>query len=202
MIIIGTTSITSTKESHRFFCPQCGQRVAGRRLVVRRFLTLYFIPVIPLDMLHEGLRCDHCLGSYTMQVLDYDPGRHTEQFAQDLMRILILVMIADGHAREEEMECIQRAYANIAGVELAGSQIEQEIELAKRSGVMAIEYARRVAHTLTEEQKAMIVKWAFLVATAAGQLQDAHSQQLQQLGEALDIPDDRFRQYIQEAISS
>ena len=49
MIVFGTRGVTSTKETGPFNCLFCGDQRAYSRKSVRRFFTLYFIPVIPLD---------------------------------------------------------------------------------------------------------------------------------------------------------
>ena len=52
-IIFGTRGVTSKKDRGQFQCPQCGSGCEYVHKSVRRFFTLYFIPVIPLDHLGE-----------------------------------------------------------------------------------------------------------------------------------------------------
>ena len=51
MIIFGTRGITYRMAAGRFACPSCGPGTGFTHRRVRRFFTLYFIPVIPLDQL-------------------------------------------------------------------------------------------------------------------------------------------------------
>ena len=53
MIIFGTRGVTFTPEKGEFFCPGCCAERSFARKSVRRFFTLYFIPLVPLDKLGE-----------------------------------------------------------------------------------------------------------------------------------------------------
>ena len=53
-----------------FFCPQCGPGSTFKWRRIRRFFTLYFIPLIPLDKLGEYIECQGCNGTYDIQVLE------------------------------------------------------------------------------------------------------------------------------------
>lgn len=64
MIIFGTRGITTTPEKGDFHCPSCDatQKYGLKR--VRRFFTLYFIPLIPLNKLGEYVECVTCKDTY------------------------------------------------------------------------------------------------------------------------------------------
>ena len=53
MILIGTMEWASTVERGDFFCPACNAAKNYQRKVARPFLTLYFIPVIPIGAVRE-----------------------------------------------------------------------------------------------------------------------------------------------------
>jgi hypothetical protein len=50
MIIFGTRGITYTKDRGTFFCPGCSSEQPYEWKRVRRVFTLYFILVIPLNV--------------------------------------------------------------------------------------------------------------------------------------------------------
>lgn len=60
MIIWGWRSVTSTASRGEFYCPQCQGYMAYAEKSVRRFFTLYFIPLIPLNSLGEYIECESC----------------------------------------------------------------------------------------------------------------------------------------------
>lgn len=73
-IIFGTRGVTYTKARGSFQCPQCRTLAPYRHRRIRRFFTLYFIPVIPLDLLGEYVECDQCRGTYKMEILQLTSG--------------------------------------------------------------------------------------------------------------------------------
>jgi hypothetical protein len=69
-IIYGTRGVKFTKEEGVFKCPNCICSRPYRLRSIRRFATLFFIPIIPLDKLGEYVECEHCLETYIPRVLD------------------------------------------------------------------------------------------------------------------------------------
>jgi hypothetical protein len=60
LIIFGTKGVTSTVSTGDFQCPACGARAPYEHKRVRRYFTLYWIPLIPLDTLGEFVQCLSC----------------------------------------------------------------------------------------------------------------------------------------------
>lgn len=71
MIIFGTTGIESVESRGSFHCPACGPRAFYQRKSVRRFFTLFFVPLIPLNKVGTSVVCDRCGGSFKPEVLDW-----------------------------------------------------------------------------------------------------------------------------------
>jgi hypothetical protein len=69
-IIWGTKGITTSKGSGRFGCPACGGERGYIHKQVRRFFTLYFIPLIPLQIVGTYVECQGCGGTFNDTVLD------------------------------------------------------------------------------------------------------------------------------------
>ncbi len=57
MIIYGATNITISGTRGQFYCPRCGHSADYREKNVRRFFTLYFVPLIPLKIVESYLQC-------------------------------------------------------------------------------------------------------------------------------------------------
>ena len=73
LIIWGTKGVEGVKESGQFFCPSCNANVPYDHKRIRRFFTLYFIPLIPLGTLQEWIECKQCGGSFETEVLQMQP---------------------------------------------------------------------------------------------------------------------------------
>jgi uncharacterized Zn-finger protein len=69
MIIFGWRNRRITKGKGEFFCPYCKTTRPYKHQIIRRFFTLYFIPLIPLNTLGEAVECEGCGKLYNMEVL-------------------------------------------------------------------------------------------------------------------------------------
>src|SRR6185369_5741735 len=87
-------------ESGSFFCPQCNGARQYTRQKMRRFFTLYFIPIIPLDLIGEAIECNYCHSAFTPEVLQYDPRadqrRVDMNIRMSVKRAMLSVLVADG----------------------------------------------------------------------------------------------------------
>src|SRR5687768_587685 len=111
LIIFGTRGVTYGSEGGQFFCPDCEGKEQYLHRKVRRFFTLYFIPVIPLDLLGEYIECQRCTSTYREDVLAFDPQQQADaeeaEFQKAMRRVLVLMMLADGVVDDSEVEAIQ-----------------------------------------------------------------------------------------------
>ena len=69
IIIWGTKGLTTRKGEGQFVCPACGSERRYLHKQVRRFFTLYFIPLIPLGIVGTYVECQGCSGTFDDVVL-------------------------------------------------------------------------------------------------------------------------------------
>ncbi len=69
MFIAGTFDWASTLEQGEFLCPKCGTTKTYQRKVARTFMTLYFVPLIPISGLHEFVICRGCRQRFDTSIL-------------------------------------------------------------------------------------------------------------------------------------
>ena len=70
MIIWGWRAFKALLATGVFFCPRCQGDRTYRHLTARRWFTLFFIPIIPLERLGTFVECDTCHGTFTEASLD------------------------------------------------------------------------------------------------------------------------------------
>src|SRR6056297_2560574 len=99
MILIGTMNLTRTLDRGNFYCPTCGTTETYRLRARRPFLTLYFVPTVPIGGAESFVQCDQCRECWDETVLEMDRESHEvaaqEQFLDEAMRSAILVVLAD-----------------------------------------------------------------------------------------------------------
>lgn len=87
MIVIGSTGLIKTVDRGQFYCPQCDEvDLPYHEKTVRRWLTLYWIPVIPMSGHKPFVECDNCGGQFEMDVLEITPPTESERFMNKLFR--------------------------------------------------------------------------------------------------------------------
>lgn len=119
MIIFGTRSRIKTLSEGSFYCPQCRAKRTYEHKEARRYFTLYFIPLIPLDSLGDFVECDFCHGTFKPEVLNMKapervmtlaelvnniPGLLKEGMA---MEILVQALTQAGLTREVALQNVE-----------------------------------------------------------------------------------------------
>ena len=69
LIIFGRRTTTKVVHQGDFTCPRCGPAKTYSHKQVRRWFTLYFIPVIPLGIVGEFVECQACAGTFGVEAL-------------------------------------------------------------------------------------------------------------------------------------
>lgn len=202
MIIFGTRGVTLKTGSGEFHCPQCQAVRPYVYRTVRRFFTLYFIPVIPLDKVGEYVECLQCHGTFRPEVLQHDPAaeqqRVREEFADHIKRIGVLAAIADGDLEDEEVEAILDIHDKLGGKPLTAGELRAEIAQARSAQTTASGYAQRFAAMLNDHGKELVVKAALQVTLADGPLNVPEEQFLDDLAAGLNMTQAHFRGIMSE----
>jgi len=176
MIIFGTRGITTTPEKGEFDCPTCkATRPYGLKRV-RRFFTLYFIPLIPLDKLGEYVECGSCKDTYKPIVLqnvgiDYGNNFEAEYFSA-IKKVMIHMLLADGIIDVSEIDEAMNIYLKITDKDIDEDQFRAEIDDIKRSKEPMGTLLTRLQGSLNSEGKEMVIRAALAVAMADGEFQE------------------------------
>lgn len=196
MIIWGSRGITSTVDQAQFHCPQCSSDRHGNIKQVRNFFTLYFIPLIPLNVSGRYVECTSCGGSFAEEILSYDPEQERAEINERLLGVMMFAALADDHIDELEAGEIKKQYMEIAGLPLTEQQFQQAARHAQASEFDLNRYVRTLADGMSPHGKALLVKLAFHTMSASGDLRPGHQDQLMKLRQTLGIPMEQFKELI------
>jgi len=196
MIIFGTRGVTYNNTEGRFHCPRCKSEQGYHQKRVRRFFTLYFIPVIPLDLLAEYIDCDACRSTWDNEVLAYNPAAENKafeaEFERAVKRVMVMMMLADGNVESSEVERIREVFEQIASVKLTEADVHAEADKVRAEKVSLDQFLKSVAARLNDNGKEMVVKAAMLVAASDGNLADEELQLLADIARALGMSKAHF----------
>jgi hypothetical protein len=129
-IIWGLRVIYRTLGKGVFFCRRCGGDREYRHRTGRRFITVFFIPLIPLTKTGEHIQCRKCKTRYVTEVLKLPTTAQLQLSLAAGMRALVIAMLRVGDpgsplARRRAIEAVagtgERGYDEAAlDADLAG----------------------------------------------------------------------------------
>jgi tellurite resistance protein len=205
IIIYGTRGMTSVGGMGRFHCPACGES-AYRHQKVRRWFTLFFIPMIPLDLAGEYIECGKCMGTFEMEVLSYDPAAERAKFEAAfqiaIRRTMVKMCLADGVVDPEEVVAIREIYAKLAGVELSEDDVGEEIAEAMTDPRTVQQYLQAGIGMFNLKAKELIVRAAYAVAAADGEFHAEEQKLLHNIGAALQMSKAQYQAVMDSLQSS
>ena len=205
MIIFGTRGITTTPQTGNFFCPQCNGQTTYQLKRVRRFFTLYFIPLIPLDKVGEYVECPRCQGTYDIGILDYDPSQENAKFEAlffvAVKQVMIGMLLADGRIDDDEVLMLQSQFLQLTGAEVTEQDLREEIAEIQASGTNPLELLGGLASGLNATGKETVIRAAYAIAHADGEFDPSEVALLQNIGKSLDITTAHLNGILQELAS-
>ncbi len=187
MIIWGTRGMTSTAQTGVFHCPRCGPQRSYALQRVRRWFTLYFIPLIPLDVAGEYIQCGQCAGTFSVEVLSYDPVAEQKKSLDQIKRILVLTVLGAGPPTESRVANLQQAIGELTDVHIAAEEIWAEFRLAQDAHAQLVPYVTPLAPQFSEDGKRKILGCAVIALSNAGRLDALEKDVLRQLGTSLGL---------------
>lgn len=204
MILIGTMNLTGTRERGNFYCPGCALTQTYRLRARRPWLTLYFIPTIPIGNVELFVQCDQCRATWDPSVLEMDQRAHEalkeEQFRDEAIRAALLVVLADGFISEAEIEAVQRIASHLLEREVDREELGWLSSTAEQSGIQAGNYVLSVSRRWSTEQRTKALQAMFLAASAEGELGETRLNILARMREVLEMTEAEYQRAIEQAL--
>ncbi len=204
MIIYGTRGVKSTISTGNFHCPQCETLEEYRHRKVRKFFTLYFIPIIPLNSLGEFVECRRCKSTFITEVLTQDNDSENRQFMalylHAIRHSMVLIMLADGIIEDSEKTAVLAIINSHGHNDMTMRELEAYIVEVQNEGKDITTYLKEVGPALNEHGKEMIIKSALEVAASDGHMDMTELQEISVMGEALGMDKSHLKNVLKEAL--
>lgn len=186
MIIFGTKGVTTTSDRGAFFCPHCDHEQNYALKKVRRFFTLYFIPVIPISNLGEYVECDHCKGTYNTEVLNYNPHADRAsleaQFQAAAYNAVLHTLSLNPNTGSASFEPARRILQETAGCDVSPDELSRDLEQIAEGRGDLIRALQNVRDFLEVPAKEAVLKAAVRTASLNGALNEKQTAYLEQIG--------------------
>ncbi len=204
MILIGTMNLTGTRDRGNFYCPSCSVTQTYRLRARRPWLTLYFIPTVPVGGAELFVQCDSCKATWDPTVLEMDEAAHEaareDQFRDEAMRASLLVVLADGEISEAEIEALQRIASRLLERHVDREELGWLCSTAEQSGVKADNYVLSVSRRWTQDQRIRALQAMFLAASAEGEMGESQLKILTTMREMLEMSEPEYQAAIEGAL--
>jgi hypothetical protein len=187
LIIFGTRIRARAIASGEFFCQHCG---ADRNYVLqqlRRWFTLFFLPVLPMGkVLGEQVKCTTCGTAYRPEVLNTPTSAVFTETLRGAMRVAAIAMLTAG---DRTNPAARQAAIDAARKSGAGNYDDTWLEhdLGTIDPSTLGQYLGPLAQGLSAQGKEGFIEQVARIGLADGPLNGAESQLLESLGAALDI---------------
>lgn len=103
LIIFGFRIRFRTTGTIAFFCPRCGGDRLGDQRTARRWFTIFWIPVIPLNQVGEVVECTTCHTRYEPDVADQPTTATLSEVLGNAVRVLTAMVVATGDTADAAM---------------------------------------------------------------------------------------------------
>ncbi|MBH25587.1 MAG: hypothetical protein CMH57_14280 [Myxococcales bacterium] len=113
-------------------------------------------------------------------------------FRGAVKRVMILMMLADGDIRDEEIGAIRMVYKHLVGAEMSEQDIDREVYMAKSDGRSIEQFLMVLSAVLSDEGKETIIKAAYMIAAADGELHAMEKQLIQTVADCLQVGQERL----------
>lgn len=205
MILIGSMNLTRTRERGDFYCPTCGT-IQGYRLRARRqFLTLYFIPTVPISAAEIFICCDQCHSNWDETVLHVDQREHQaiqeEQFRDEAIRSAILMTLEDDVITELEITSLLYLSKMLFDRPMDREELGRLCSIAREMKIETEDYVLTISKRWTVQQRLLALQGMFLAATAGEEnLSSRKLKTLENMRDRLQLTDQEFQAAIEDAM--
>ena len=183
-----------TRDTGTFECLDCQCSTEYRLRAKRNFITVYFIPIVPLNWEagDEEVQCVMCKSKYPAGILDGSwPMEHPDSLKDSfdfMIRrfALIPMLLSNGSVQESDKEQLCGLCWQSYGGHVDLEQLDAEIQHIQTHGIDdSMQDLAVVRDTLEHSQKRDMIKAAWRMGIVDGPLEQHEWKVLADLGESL-----------------
>lgn len=194
MILIGFTHLDKTTGEGAFFCPQCGDQKNYQQKSSRQWITLYFIPIVPLGRTTDLIECRACGVSYESDVLHYDPLEAFQNSMIELRQLTVLCLMFLNRFSADDLHAAQFFLSGIAGQAVDPAGLAQDLRRVADCEHLT-ELVRAGKH-LSVQGKWLLLVTVRQVLEKKRALSSQEMEQLMTIGRAVGLPKRHIKDFL------
>lgn len=199
LVIFGTRGRSHTIGSGQFYCPREGGDRRYEHKEARRWFTLFFIPLIPLDRLGDYIECTTCNSTYYPTVLEAPTGASIQDVMTQAIRYVAVAMtLADGHVDPAERRVATEVVRQFASVEYGEADLAADLDSLDPAGL--VDNLEELGGILNQHGKEAVLEAAMRLAASDGSIDPTEIATIERIGQALSMTDAHIRGVVATAL--
>lgn len=198
LVVFGWRSRAHTIGSGQFYCPREGGDRGYEHKEARRWFTLFFIPLIPLNRLGDYVECTGCKSTYYTSVLEAPTGASIQDvMTQAIRHVAVALTVADGHVDPEERRVATEVVRQFANVEYNEANFDTDLNHINPAAL--VDNLEELGSILNEHGKEAVLTAAMRLAASDGSVDPSEIAVVEDIGEALSMTRAHVRGVIETA---
>jgi hypothetical protein len=186
-IIFGTRARATNVSTGEFFCPRCG---ADRSYVlqrIRRWFTLFFLPIFPIGKsLGEQVKCSTCGTKFRPEVLNTPTSASFSENLRGAVRVASMSMLAAGDPNNGAARAAAVDAARKSGAENYDDTWIVH-DLAALDASQLTSYVTPLAEGLNDQGKETFIEQVARIGLAGGPLTPAQTHVIETVSASLGL---------------
>lgn len=185
LLIFGVRIRFRTIATVAFFCPRCGGDRQGQRRTARRWFTLFWLPVVPLDQVGEVVECATCRTRFEPAVADAPTSAALSEILGNAVRVLAAMVVRTGDPTDPALRAA--AVASVRLVDEAYDDATLAGDAAAVDPALAESYVAPLGEGLQVSGKERFLGDLVRVALAGGTITPDQRRVIDLAGRGLDL---------------
>ena len=185
LIIFGFRINFRTTGTIEFFCPRCGGDRQGNQRSARRWFTIFWVPVIPLNQVGEVLECTTCHTRFEPAVAEQPTTASLQVILGNAVRVLTAMIVRTGDHRSPAMRAA--AVEDVVTVNAAYDDATLASDLVAVDPAQADQYVVPLAEGIQIAGKERLLSNLVRVALAGGTVTDDQRRVIDLAGRGLGL---------------
>ena len=185
--MIGLSTTKPVIDTGSFECPKCHQQRSYQRKAIKNWISIYFIPIIPIGSSGEVLQCTKCkieVPAKSAPRSQASDSPTSEDFAEAL---LVLVALDRGTPNRKVVAKLQQVLSELREQPVSSETVAALILQGQSTRYSALEYARTTRAGISREDRIRAVVLIDELVRCPGEAHPAGLDLLDSISKALGI---------------
>lgn len=197
MIIFGFRGRTKRLDQGHFHCPSEGGDREYALMQARRWFTLFFIPLIPLNVLGEFVECQSCAASYDPRVLEMPTTAQVEdRLTTSLRHVVVAMLRADDVVEDAERTAALEVMQRFARRQYGPQDLDEDLATLEVAGLD--DELAHLGGMLAPQGQEAVVRACLTLAAADGHVDEREFAVVQQAARGIGMSPAHLRGIVAE----